>query len=86
MDKLLTLEGAIGCRKSTWMDKNVNRVIPFYRRMEDLHAHAREMPRRADWPHIGEVIDRMVMETINSREPVKTIVERAQSALRITGR
>jgi hypothetical protein len=44
------------------------------------------MPRRADWPHIGEVIDRMVMETINSREPVKTIVERAQSALRITGR
>lgn len=86
MDKLLTLEGAIGCRKSTWMDKNVNRVIPFYRRMEDLHARAREMPRRADWPHIGEVIDRMVMETINSREPVKTIVERAQSALRVTGR
>jgi len=44
------------------------------------------MPRRADWPHISEVIDKMVMETIDSREPVKTIVERAQKSLRITGR
>jgi multiple sugar transport system substrate-binding protein len=86
MDKLLTLEGAIGCRKSTWMDEDVNRVIPFYRRMEDLHAHAREMPGRADWPHIDEVIDKMVMETIDSREPVKTIVERAQRSLRVTSR
>jgi multiple sugar transport system substrate-binding protein len=83
MDKLLTLEGAIGCRKSTWVDEEVNRAIPFYRRMEDLHAHAREMPRRADWPRISEVIDRMVMDTINSRERVADIVRRAQSALRL---
>ena len=81
MDKLLTLEGAIGCRKSTWMDEDVNRVIPFYRKMEDLHAHAREMPRRADWPRISEVIDRMVMETINSREAIQAIVQRAQHSL-----
>ncbi len=81
MDKLLTLEGAIGCRKSTWMDEDVNRAIPFYRKMEDLHAHAREMPRRADWPRISEVIDKMVMETIGSREPVADIVRRAQSNL-----
>ncbi len=86
MDKLLTREGAIGCRKSTWLDEDVNRAIPFYRRMEGLHAHAREMPRRADWPQIGEVIDRMVMETINSGEPVRTIVERAQRSLRVTVR
>lgn len=81
MDKLLTLEGAIGCRRSTWMDADVNRVIPFYRKMEDLHAHAREMPRRADWPRIGEAIDRMVMDTINSREPVAQIARRAQRSL-----
>jgi multiple sugar transport system substrate-binding protein len=81
MDKLLTLEGAIGCRKSTWLDEDVNRTIPFYRRMEGLHTHAREMPRRADWPQIGEVIDRMVMETINSGERVRNIVERAQASL-----
>jgi multiple sugar transport system substrate-binding protein len=81
MDKLLTLEGAIGCRKSTWMDEEVNRAIPFYRQMEGLHAHAREMPRRADWPRIGEVIDRMVMETIDSREDITAIVQRAQRAV-----
>src|SRR5262249_3382524 len=29
MDKMLTLEGGIGCRKSTWQDPEVNLTIPF---------------------------------------------------------
>ncbi len=44
MDKLTTLEGAIGVRRSTWGDEEVNRLIPFYHRLDALHEHARELP------------------------------------------
>ncbi|MGA9637910.1 extracellular solute-binding protein [Flavobacterium sp.] len=33
-DKLVTLEGGIGCRKSTWHDHEVNRVVPYYYKLE----------------------------------------------------
>ena len=78
MDKLLTLEGAIGCRKSTWTDEQVNRTVPFYRSMDDLHANAREMPRLVAWPRIAETIDRMVLAAINTTQPLQAIAARAQ--------
>ena len=62
MDKLLTLEGAIGCRKSTWRDADVNRVVPFYHRLESLHEGARELPRMANWAQLAAGIDRIVMK------------------------
>jgi multiple sugar transport system substrate-binding protein len=81
MDNLLTREGAIGCRKSTWADPLVNDTIPFYGRMEELHANAREMPRLVAWPRIAEVIDRMVLAAIDTAEPLEAIVKRAQSEI-----
>ena len=78
MDRLLTLEGAIGCRKSTWSDSQVNQMIPFYQRMEELHANAREMPRLVEWPRVAETIDRMVLAAINTTEPAAAIASRAQ--------
>ncbi len=81
MDKLLTLEGGIGCRRSTWADAEVNRTIPFYQRMEALHACARELPRMPDWPHIAEIIDRMVIAAIDSPQPVANILASAQQAI-----
>ncbi len=81
MDKLLTLEGGIGCRRSTWTDADVNRTIPFYQRMEALHACARELPRMPDWPRIAEIIDRMVIAAIDSPEPVANILASAQRTL-----
>ena len=77
MDKLLTLEGGIGCRRSTWLDPDVNRVIPFYREMETLHAHARELPRTPDWPRIAGTIDRMVLAAIDTHRPVEEILREA---------
>ncbi len=79
MDKLLTLEGAIGCRKSTWTDAAVNRVIPFYRRMESLHAHARELPRLPHWSKMAEVIDGLVLETINTDRPIRELARAWQA-------
>jgi multiple sugar transport system substrate-binding protein len=61
MDKLLTLEGGIGCRASTWADPEVNRTIPFYHRLASLHTNAREMPRLARWPEIAAIIDDLLV-------------------------
>jgi multiple sugar transport system substrate-binding protein len=79
MDKLLTLEGGIGCRRSTWADSEVNTVIPFYSRMEQLHAQTREMPRMAEWPQVAEIIDRMVLAAINTGATIKSIAGDAQA-------
>jgi multiple sugar transport system substrate-binding protein len=78
-DRLRTLDGVIGCRRSTWADEEVNRTIPFYGQMESLHAYARELPRLVDWVEQSKVIDRMVLRAIDTQEPVETIVRDAQA-------
>jgi multiple sugar transport system substrate-binding protein len=77
-DKLLTLEGAIGCRKSTWHDAEVNRVIPFYRTLEKIHEDARELPRLVHWAKLAAIIDRLVTAAIDTREPVSALLAPAQ--------
>ncbi len=79
MDKLLTLEGGIGCRKSTWADAEVNATIPFYHKMEGLHAVARELPRLSQWAQIATVIDGLVLAAINGEQPVAELVRAAQA-------
>lgn len=79
MDKLTTTHGAIGCRKSTWHDADVNAAVPFYRRMEQLHTHAREIPQLAAWPRIAAIIDELVTAAINSDAPIPDLLERADA-------
>lgn len=79
MDKLLTLEGGIGCRKSTWSDAEVNAAIPFYHRLEELHQDARELPRLRNWSQLAAIIDRMVLDAINTAEPTAEIIRRSQA-------
>ena len=74
MDKLTTTYGAIGCRKSTWHDPEVNAAIPFYHRMESLHCVAREIPQRSDWPRIAGLIDRLVVSAITTSTPIETLL------------
>jgi multiple sugar transport system substrate-binding protein len=76
-DKLLTLEGAIGCRRSTWRDAEVNRVIPFYHELEAIHANARELPRLANWSQVAGVIDRLVTQVIATSRPVDDLCREA---------
>jgi multiple sugar transport system substrate-binding protein len=78
MDKLLTLQGGIGCRKSTWSDPEVNSRIPFYHCLKELHEEARELPRRSNWSQLATVIDGMLLDAINTAEPTADILQRAQ--------
>lgn len=77
-DKLLTLEGGIGCRRSTWRDEEVNQVVPYYHRLEELHKNARELPRRSDWAAIAGVIDQVVLDVMNTDRPISDILKKGQ--------
>lgn len=79
MDKLLTLEGGIGCRKSTWSDFQVNSVVPFSHCLESLHQNTRELPRLKNWSKLSPIIDRMVFDAIDTAEPTAAILQRAQA-------
>jgi multiple sugar transport system substrate-binding protein len=81
MDKLTTMSGAIGCRRSTWSDEEINAAIPFYRHIEQLHASAREIPRRPDWPRIAAIIDRLVTANITTTAPVQELLRQADADL-----
>lgn len=80
-DKLLTLEGAIGCRKSTWNDDEVNKSVPYYHKLEELHKNTRSLPRKSNWSEIADVIDQLVLEVINSSENISTILNSAQEKI-----
>ena len=80
-DKALTLGGGIGCRRSTWVDVEVNQQIPFYQDMEKLHDVARELPRLSNWPQVTAILDEMVLAVINTNDPVPDLVRQAQTKI-----
>ena len=77
-DKLLTKEGGIGCRKSTWKDEEINNLIPFYHKLEMLHENALTLPQTPIWPKVCEFIDHMVLKAINSDIPSSQLLEETQ--------
>ena len=80
-DKKLTLEGGIGCRKSTWHDAEVNQKVPYYHKLEALHENTQALPRMAGWPAIASIIDEMVLQVINTDKSIKSILDHAQHQL-----
>ena len=61
---------AIGVRRSTWADEEINRLIPYYHKLDALFAQARELPlhpRLADISHvIDDLLTRAVMTEVSS--------------------
>ena len=78
MDKLTTLEGAIGVRRSTWADPEVNRIVPFYHKLDSLHAKARELPLHPRLADISHVVDDLLGRAVASDVPSAVLLEEAQ--------
>lgn len=78
-DKLLTNEGGIGCRKSTWNDSDINKTIPYYHKLSMLHENALTLPQTPVWPKVAELIDQMVLKAINGKIPSKELLEATQN-------
>jgi len=80
-DKLLTLEGGIGCRKSTWVDPGINAIIPYYYKLEELHQSAKMLPQLATWAQIAHIIDEVVLNAINTDVPADQLLAVGQQKI-----
>jgi multiple sugar transport system substrate-binding protein len=79
MDRLTTTEGAIGVRRSTWTDPEINARLPYYHRLEWLHEHAREMPVTPDLARISHIVDDLMTVAVISDRPTATLLAQAQA-------
>lgn len=80
-DKLLTMEGGIGCRVSTWKDREINQLMPYYHKLEQLHNGAKTLPQKENWASIAAIIDQMVLKAIHTDVPVAEIINAAQEQI-----
>ena len=78
MDKLTTLEGAIGVRRSTWADPDVNRIVPYYHKLDSLHARARELPLHPRLADISHIVDGLLGRALSSDVASAALLEEAQ--------
>ncbi len=77
-DKLLTNEGGIGCRKSTWTDPEINTTIPYYHKLNVLHENALTLPQTPVWPKVAEIIDGMVLQALKGKMSSEQLLKEAQ--------
>lgn len=79
MDRLTTLQGAIGVRRSTWNDPEVNAAVPYYHELDRLHEHARELPAHPRLSGIAGVVDEMVGRALSGTRPSADLLAEAQA-------
>jgi len=77
----LTLEGGIGCRKSTWRDEDISAVIPFYTQLEEFHHDARSLPRLSHWEELSVYLDEMVIAAIGTDQPEDELLARTEAGM-----
>ena len=64
MDRITSEEGAIGVRKSTWRTFS-ERGVAGYSALEELHAHARHLPRVPAFGGMSEVLNEHLDRALN---------------------
>jgi multiple sugar transport system substrate-binding protein len=79
MDKLTTTEGAIGTRRSTWADPDINAAIPYYHRLDWLHAHARTLPMTTRLAEISHIVDDLLTAATMTRRTTSGLLMEAQA-------
>ncbi len=79
MDKLTTTEGAIGVRRSTWADPDVNRTIPYFHALDDLHEKARALPAHPRLSAIAHAVDRLLARATTTAVPSADLLAAAQA-------
>ncbi len=79
MDLLTTTEGAIGTRRSTWADPDINTAVPYYHRLGWLHEHAREMPVTPDLARISHIVDDLMTAAVTSGRSTSDLLAEAQA-------
>lgn len=79
MDKLTTTEGAIGVRRSTWDDPEVNARVPYCHRLGWLHDHARSMPTTPHLAAISHIVDDVLTAAVTTARTTADLLAEAQA-------
>lgn len=80
-DKLLTKEGGIGCRISTWEDKEINETIPYYHKLGSLHQNALTLPQITGWDRFANLIDEMVFQALTTHTSSNDLLKATQAEI-----
>ena len=85
MDRLTTLAGGIGVRRSTWDDPEVNRIVPYSRKLGLLHARARTLPANPLQAQVAAEVDAMMTEAHGTDRPSAELLEALQERVAAIG-
>jgi multiple sugar transport system substrate-binding protein len=77
-DRGIVRHGAVGARLSTWRDREVQAEVPVFERLEGLSLGARQLPRSRNLPAFAEIINEVMTEAIERKDPSSSILMRAQ--------
>jgi multiple sugar transport system substrate-binding protein len=81
MDKLTMTEGAIGVRRSTWADAEVNATLPYCHKLDLLHARAKALPVHPRLSAIARVVDDMMGAAVTTDRATDALLAEAQARI-----
>ncbi|HWQ15269.1 MAG TPA: extracellular solute-binding protein [Roseiflexaceae bacterium] len=71
MDKVTSLAGGTGVRRSTWNDPEIRAQFQYYEVIEEVHRGADTLPALPEYPAINEVLNRMSWNAVQGRASVE---------------
>lgn len=70
MDKITSLSGGSGVRKSTWNDADIRSQFQYYEVMEQVHTGIDTLPALPQYPMLNEVFSRMTWAAVQGHKSV----------------
>ena len=70
MDKITSLSGGSGVRKSTWDDPDIRAQFQYYEVMEQVHTGIDTLPALPEYPALNEVFSRMTWAAVQGHKSV----------------
>ncbi len=71
MDKVTSLAGGTGVRRSTWNDPEIRSRFQYYEVIEDIHRNIDTLPAIPQYPAMNEVFNRMSWDAVQGRKSVE---------------
>jgi len=78
MDLVVTHQGAVGVRLSTWRDSEVRRSAPVYEQLEAISTGARRLPATPQLAEFAKLVNRVIESSLRTDESSCSILRRAQ--------
>jgi multiple sugar transport system substrate-binding protein len=82
MDKITSLAGGSGVRKSTWNDPEIRDQFQYYEVMEQVHTGIDTLPALPQYPALNEVFSQMTWAAVTGTKSVQQALDDATAACR----